>query len=289
MLKYAVIIAAAAAMIMIVWPAIAGFFGDRPNEAQNLVEATSQTSNKAGTMGDSFSDVIPPHREPAPLSPQNGNVTPPAQAAIPGTEVDPAGTPETNGEPTPTPTPDPYAHSSEHAVRDAMEYLHRLQTEMNPTRTEYIEAVEQLERAWTPRYERAVDEYKRFARRIDHAADMANEYFPLQRRLTAETSNPQRRRVHELRDEAEYQAYLKWRDQAFDTQAQAYRIMLDLHDMNITITKQNLSAHFQAIYQDFQEIPIQITQLHEELARFQEESARIQSQFGINPDVDLDE
>ena len=57
--------------------------------------------------------------------------------------------------------------------------------------------------------------------------------------------------------------------------------MLDLHDMNVIITKQRLSAHFAALYEDFQEIPPAITLLHEELDRFRQESEKIQQTFGV--------
>ena len=162
-----------------------------------------------------------------------------------------------------------------------MEYLNRLQTEMQPTQTEYIQAVEQLQRAWNPRYEQANDEYKRFARKIDHADAMAMEYFTVQQNLTAQIASPKDRRRAEAIDAAEREVYLDSRDQAFRTLGQAKLIMLDLHDMNLIIAKQSLSAHFAALYEDFQTIPPAITMLHEELARFREESDKIQQTFGV--------
>ena len=168
-------------------------------------------------------------------------------------------------------------------MRDAMEFLNRLQTEMEPTQTEYIQAVEQLQRAWTPRYKRANDEFKRFARRIDHSDAMAQEYFLVQQNLTVLISSPKDRRRAEAIDGTEREVYLDWRDQAFKTLGQAKLIMLDLHDMNIIITKQSLSAHFAALYEEFQTIPPAITMLHEELARFREESEKIQQTFGAAP------
>ena len=57
--------------------------------------------------------------------------------------------------------------------------------------------------------------------------------------------------------------------------------MVELHDMNIIITKQSLSAHFAALYEDFQTIPPAITLLHQELDRFRQESDRIQLTFGV--------
>ena len=140
-------------------------------------------------------------------------------------------------------------------MRDAMEYLNRLQTELESTPTEYIRAVEQLQRAWTPRYQRAVQEYKRFAYRIDRADAMANEYFEVQEKLTHRIVNGEDRRRAEAIDAAEREVYLDWRDQAFRTLGQAQGIMVDLHDMNVIITKQSLSAHFAALYDEFHTIP----------------------------------
>ena len=283
MLKYALIAAAVAAVLGIGWPAVSGVFGDGPNEATQLVEATERTNNKAGNLNDSFTDIIPPapprgpgasqFSQPAQLSGESAGPEHPAQ---PGAGA--------AGQTLPEPAPDRYAaytHPSEHAVRDAMEYLNRLQTELESTPTEYIRAVEQLQRAWTPRYQRAVQEYKRFAYRIDRADAMANEYFEVQEKLTHRIVNGEDRRRAEAIDAAEREVYLDWRDQAFRTLGQAQGIMVDLHDMNVIITKQSLSAHFAALYDEFHTIPPAITLLHEELAKFRDESDRIQQTFGV--------
>ena len=279
MIKYALMAVAAAAVIGIGWPLASAAFGGGPNEATRLVEATSRTNNKAESLNDSFTDVIPP--APRRANPQE-NLAPGGFAPAPDPQA--GGQQNPGAAPQPSPTPDKYAqyeHPSEHAVRDAVEYLNRLQTETNPTQTEYIQAVEQLQRAWNPRYNRAVDEFKRFAYRIDHANDMANDYFKIQENLTAQIASPKDRRRAGAIDAAEREVYLKWRDQAFKTLGQAKLIMLDLHDMNIIITKQSLSAHFAALYEDFQTIPPEITLLHEEMARFREESDKIQATFGV--------
>ena len=284
MIKYGMAVVGVLLVMGILWPVVSGVLGKKPNEATRLVEATERTNNKAESLNRSFTDVIPP-------APVRETYIPPALvpgAQAPGTQAtEAAGTPspqDPNQEgPVPTPTPDPYAHPSEHAVRDAMEFLNRLQTEMEPTQTEYIQAVEQLQRAWTPRYKRANDEFKRFARRIDHSDAMAQEYFLVQQNLTVLISSPKDRRRAEVIDATEREVYLDWRDQAFKTLGQAKLIMLDLHDMNIIITKQSLSAHFAALYEEFQTIPPAITMLHEELARFREESEKIQKTFGAAP------
>ena len=284
MIKYGMAVVGVLLVMGILWPVVSGVLGKKPNEATRLVEATERTNNKAESLNRSFTDVIPP-------APVRETYIPPA--LVPGAQAPGAQATEASGTssprdpnqegPVPTPTPDPYAHPSEHAVRDAMEFLNKLQTEMEPTQTEYIQAVEQLQRAWTPRYKRANDEFKRFARRIDHSDAMAQEYFLVQQNLTVLISSPKDRRRAETIDATEREVYLDWRDQAFKTLGQAKLIMLDLHDMNIIITKQSLSAHFAALYEEFQTIPPAITMLHEELARFREESEKIQQTFGAAP------
>ena len=298
MIKYGLIAAFIALAGSIAYPALSGAFGGGPNEATRLVDATERANNKAENLNDSFTEVIPPappprtasgtggampgetaRRDPGnapggvPAGGMGGGARPPGQAPGPGT-------------PQPSPTPDkyaPYARPSEHAVRDAIEFLNELRNDPDiaPSRTEYIQAVEMLEHAWAPRYARAATEYKRFAYRIDHADNMAARYFKVQENLTAYIANPKDRRRAEGIDAAEREAYLKWRDQAFRTLSQAKSIMIELDDMNIIITKQNLSAHFAALYEDFQTIPPAITLLHKELDRFREESERIQQTFGV--------
>ena len=301
MIKYILMSIAAAAVIGIAWPLIGSITGRAgPNEATQLVQATERTNTKADSLNDSFTDVIPPApRRMAPMTARSmvnpvshptgdARRIPKGQAPGPSGQETTAGTAAGTGEgePEPSPTPDkyaPYEPASAHAVKDAIEYLNRLQTEMEPTQTQYILAVEQLQRAWEPRYERAVDEYKRFAYRIDHADLMANEYFDVQKKLTAQIVNKKdKARAKEI-DLREGEVYLDWREQAFKTLGQAQLIMYDLNDMNVIITKQRLSAHFAALYEDFQAIPPAISLLHEELARFREESDRIQKTFGAKP------
>ncbi len=283
MLKYALIAGAAAAVLAIAWPLMTNVFSGGPNEATQLVEATGRTNNKAESLNDSFTDIIPPApvRQAAPFAlPASGETAPTGsaqQTPNDGATTGPGGI-------SPSPTPDKYAayeHPSEHVVRDAIEYLNRLQQELEPSPTEYIQAVEALKRAWAPRYHRAADEYKRFAYRIDQADAMAADYFQVQQKLTNQIANREDRERARLIDAKEQEVYLNWRDQAFKTLGQAQLIMIELHDMNIIITKQSLSAHFAALYEDFQTIPPAITLLHQELERFRQESDRIQVTFGV--------
>ena len=262
--------------------------GDNNSEATELVEATTRTNNKAESLNESFTEVIPPAPrtyEPEYALPANpdANTAPPPPPDYSGGYYQP-GPPAPPGEG--NPESDPYAeyeHEGDHAVRDALEYLNQLQLETQPTPNEYILAVEQLQRAWNPRYESALHEYKRLAYRIDHADAMAEEYFEKQQNLTSHISNAEDRARAENIDIAEQRIYQDWHNQAFKTLNQASLIMTELRDMNIIITKQNLSAHFAALYEEFQAIPPEITRLHEELSRFREESNRIQETFGVNP------
>ena len=302
MIKYGLIAAFIALAGSIAYPALSGAFGGGTNEATRLVDATERANNKAENLNDSFTEVIPPAPPPRPTSGTGGATPGDTARKNPGSGPGgaPGGVPAGGmgggarppqqapgpGTPQPSPTPDkyaPYARPSEHAVRDAIEFLNELRNDPDiaPSRTEYIQAVEMLEHAWAPRYARAATEYKRFAYRIDHADTMAVRYFKVQENLTAYIANPKDRRRAEGIDAAEREAYLKWRDQAFRTLSQAKSIMIELDDMNIIITKQNLSAHFAALYEDFQTIPPAITLLHKELARFREESERIQQTFGV--------
>ena len=293
-MKIVAIALIAFAVIGLAFPLARAAFGSGSNEATELTDATERTTNKAGSLNDSLSDVIPPATSLTSARgsiPHNPNRPAQANPSLPqqntsGPSLDPGREPIPAAPPLPTPTPDkyaPYDDPADHAVRDALEYLNRLQTELEPSPTEYIQAVAALQQAWTPRFERANDEYKRFAWRIDHANNMADEYFATQEALTRQIVNQQDRHRAKQIDTAEYEVYLDWKHQAFKTLAQATTIMVDLRDMNVIITKQSLSAHFAALYQDFHEIPPAITQLHQELQKFREESDRIHRTFGVQP------
>ena len=307
MLKYGLLALGIILLGFAIWPMATSAMGDRPNEATRLVESTERTSSNAESLNSAFSDVIPPSNGGRNVPPPSQYPAPPQPYRQPGeygeggygqgygdgghgpaAGMGPEGNVQAGQGLTPTPTPDPYAHSSEHAVQEAMEFLNRMQTEFEVPQTEYVLAVNQLKAAWAPRYQSAVAEYKLFAKRIDHADRMANEYFNVQRSLTAQYTNPAKRRKAELNDLQEYEVYRDWRDQAHKTQSQAYFIMTKLHDMNLDIAKLQLSSHFAAIYQDFQTMPPEITMLHEELAEFQRESDNIRTRFGFT-DVEEDE
>ena len=268
MIKALLIAAAVASTVGVGWPMATSAFGGGDNEATRLVEAADRTQNKAQAVGESYGHVIPP--APAQIPGQASSQAAPGQS-------DNAGT---NPQETPEPTPTIELTPGEHAVKDAMEFLNRVHTELNPTDTEYIRAVESLKRAWAPRYARAVDEFRRFETRIEHAEEMAFEYLEIQQRLTNNIQNSEMRLTFEERDAVEQRVVLDWINQAKEILAQARAIKANLDDMNISITKLELSATFSSVYEGFHRMPIAMTMLNTELGRFQEESERIYQTFG---------
>ena len=261
MIKPLIGVAIAAVGITVVGTLIAGMMsGD--NEASRLVEATDRTNHQAGDLGTSYTEIVP-------ITDEEGNpVTPDPDEQ----EVDERY--------------EQFTSEAEHEVRDAMEFLQRLQTEAGPVpQTEYIKAVQQLKSAWQPRYDKAMADYKVFAYRIHHAEEMAQEYFLVQARLTNRIINEEQRRQAEIQDFQEREVYLTWRTQAHATLATAQLIKQDLDDLNVMITKLELSANFAALYQDFRELPPSLLALHAEIDRFKDETQRINNTFGAGAEI----
>ena len=263
MLKLALLLAAIAATVGIGWPLASSVAGGGGNEATRLVEAADRTQNKAQSLSRSYNDVIPPQDS--------------LFASLVNPNEEAADNPEAaEEEPTPTPTLTP----SEHAVKDAMDFLNQVQQELEPGDTEYLRAVNQLKAAWDPRYAEATDEFRRFKRRVEYAREMSAEYVEIQERLTANISDRQvRERLRET-DALERQLIAEWMGQANGVLAQAEAIKVNLDDMNIQITKLELSATFASVYEGFNRLPLALTSLNDELDIFERETERIYKTFG---------
>lgn len=231
--------------------------------AEDLVHATSSTTTKASDLGSSFTRVVP------------NNAVPPPGAPLPPDDL--------TGEPAAA-EPDPYAayaSPSDNAVSDAVALLARMHDELDGVpNTDFKIATDNLTEAWTPRYQAASHEYLRFQYRLDHAHDMAIDYFDVQRKLTSHVHDPEERQRLEINDYAEWETWQAWRAQAELTLRKATKIMHDLEDMNIKIHKLALSANFAAVYTDFQEVPIAISALHRDLEQFQIQTDQITATFG---------
>ena len=292
----------------IAWPIIGAVAGGG-NEATRLIEATERTETKAKDISSSYNDLIPPAspgtfaptgaarsappqdvapqgQQPGTPSPTTADVSNSVRAPAGGAPVSapvrgaPVAAPVEDTEAAAEPTRDPRMSQSEHAVADAMEFLARVDQDLAPYDTEYTLAVDRLKRAWTPRYNRAVEEYRRFEERVEHAEEMAYEYLELQYSLTGTIRNPELRRTHEERDAHEQVVVLEWINQANTVLGQARLIKTQLDDMNVSITKLELSATFSAVYDGFLQMPFAITLLNDELSRFHDESEIIYQTFG---------
>jgi hypothetical protein len=287
MVRYALLLAAMAAVLGIAWPLGSAAFGGGGNEATRLVEAANRTQQKGESLKLSYNDLIPPDVSPfASLAGSGGSPSGdsggPSDSGGSPSSGDSGGSPSGNGgaeeDPKPTipftPTP------AEHAVQDAIELLQRAQQAQNPDSSEYLQAVNQLKAAWGPRYAKAVDEFRRFKHRVDHAEEMSTEYLEIQARLTDNISDQQvRERLREV-DALERELIAEWIAQANDVITQAEVIKVNLDDMTIRITKLELSATFSLIYEGFQEMPLALTALNDELGRFERETERIYQVFG---------
>ena len=229
---------------------------DVDNQAEKLVEAAGLANHQAGDLGDSYHRIVP-------ITDEEGNFV--AQQ-VPEADDDPY---------------EQYASAAEHEVRDAINFLNELLDETGtPPQSAYLAAVNQLQAAWSPRYERAARDYKVLAHRVHHTEKMAANYFTHQAKLTLAIANADTRERADANDELERDAYLSWRDQAARTLTQAALIKQDLDDMNIVIVKLQLSANFATLYEDFQELPQSMMTLHADIAEFQRQSDEITATFG---------
>lgn len=235
---------------------------DGPDEAEALTAATDATARKAGDMATRFGEIVP-----------DG-----AAGDGRGKAADPS---ETGRETYPSSRAAEYGRdATDHAVAAALRELAILDAGAGGVnRDERVIAVENLRDAWEPRYRQAEEEQRRLALRVEHADRAAARYFEVQEGLTGQISDPEARLRAERDDRAEREMYRRWREQAGRTMDQADRIMVDLRDMDIRITKQVLSANFAAVYQDFQEVPAAISALNQDLERFRARSEEISATF----------
>ena len=246
-------------------PAFAGQWSQSRGEGKALSEATGATMRQAGDVGKSFGSLIPASAEAAAKEDSDASA-------------------QDGPEP-----PEISEHSAEagddvqHEVAAALAALAAVDTGRGDVATdERVAAIENLRDIWSPRYRQAEGEHRRLAYRIEHADRAATQYFSVQTELTGYLKNLEERRQAEASDRVEMEVYQQWSAQANRTLNQADRIMDDLHDMDIRITKQLLSASFASVYQDFLELPIAIRDLHRDLEQFRIRSEDIGATFDQN-------
>ena len=261
LLTIGAVVASAVVIGSLIMPALA----DHGNDAEALTAATDATARKADDLSDSFGAVVPDRVETA-VRPDS------AHHSEPRLETQPPGHVARYDD-----------DDMDHAVAAALRELAALDPEVGGVNgDERVIAIENLRDVWAPRYQQAAEEHRRLAYRIEHADRAAGRYFDTQAELTRQISNHEDRLRAEQGDRAEREIYRRWREQAVRTMAQADRIMVDLRDMDIRITKQMLSANFASVYHDFQEVPAAIGDLHQDLAQFRARSEEISATFGGN-------
>ncbi len=244
----------------VVMPVMADHWKDSGDEAQNLVSATKTTARKANELGASFGRVVSVQAEDAGLAAADDGAQPDGGATL---------------------HQDPYGGPNDRAVATALAELASVGA--TPAVTggdERVIAIENLRDAWTPRYRQAEEELRRLALRIEHADRAADRYFDAQSSLTRGISNTEGRLRAERADRKEREIYRQWREQAGRILAQADRIMTELRDMDLRISKQLLSANFASVYGDFLEMPTAISDLHRELEDFRSRSGEISAALG---------
>ena len=252
----------AVVIVSVALPVFAGQWSQNPDEGRALSEATGATMRQASDVGKSFGSLIPAS----------------AEAAV---QEDSDVSAQDRPEP-----PDSSDHPAEagddiqHEVAAALSALASVDTGRGDVATdERVAAIENLRDTWSPRYRQAEEEHRRLAYRIEHADRAAQQYFSVQTELTGFIKNREERRRAEASDQAEMAVYRQWQAQAYQTMNQADRIMDDLHDLDIRMTKQLLSANFAAVYRDFLELPVAINDLHRDLEQFRIRSEEIGATF----------
>ena len=255
---------------------------------EKLKNEVSRTQRTAQNLDDRFIDIkppVPPNMVNLSSPDTTGSATNPALPnANPPTHLPQSDLPASQVE-EPTIDPDKYGESnspSDDYARESMERISEIEEELEIQATEYVHEVERFYAEWSERYESAVQEHKRFTWRVARADEVAEEYFEIQRNLTAMMPNIERQAYFQQKDQEERELFREWQLQAYDILARSNLIMDELRQMNLEITKQALSANFAALYQDFHEVPLAITSLHQELDLFRLRSEHLEQRFAAS-------
>ena len=269
----AVVVVGSVALPLVAEPIVGG----ERDEGADLAEAAGAAMRQANDVGHSFGRLIPARAEAAGEGDGDGRVR------------------EEPGSPPVSDRADGPDDDARHEVAAALAALasvdggqadidahDRINANNRIDAHERIAAIEALQDAWGPRYRQAEAERRRLAYRIEHAERAARRYFQTQTELTGRIKDPAERSHAQAADLAEKHVYARWRDQAHRTRAQADSIMNDLHDLDVRISKQLLSANFASVHRDFLELPIAIGDLHRDLERFRIRSEEIGAAFGGN-------
>ena len=256
------IVVAAVVLGSVALPVVADQWSDNRDEGKDLAAATGATLRQASDVGNSFGSLIPASAEAATAGDSNAS----AQDGLEPSDA--------------SDDPVEAGDDVQHEVAAALAALASVDTGRGDVATdERVAAIENLRDTWSPRYRQAEEEHRRLAYRIEHAERAATQYFSVQTELTGYVKDREQRRRAEANDRTEMEVYRQWRAQAHQTMNQADRIMDDLHDMDIQITKQLLSANFAPIFSEFMKLPLSVSDLHRDLEQFRIRSEEIGATF----------
>lgn len=169
------------------------------------------------------------------------------------------------------------AHGSE--VQRAFALMQRY-AEMSDGNDEYVKAARRLKEAWEPLFLRAYADYNAMNADIEAAKKTALIYFARQTMLTQEINDPAFRAELEAHDERERLVFANWEAQADGVAESAYEMMRDIEDIDVFITKANLSAHFPALRDSANKMPASMIRLNGQLADFREATKALSETIG---------
>ena len=220
-------------------PAFAGQWGENSDEGRALSDATGATMRQASDVGNSFGSLIPASAEAASEGDDDVSV-------------------QDSPEPPDAPNNPVQADDDvQHEVAAALAALASVDAGRGDVATdERIAAIENLRDTWSPRYRQAEEEHQRLAYRIEHADRAATRYFSVQTELTGYIKNRDERRRGGSQRPGGNGGVPPVASPGTPDHEPADRIMDDLHDMDIRITKQLLSASFASVYQTSWSCPL---------------------------------
>ena len=253
------------------------------NIASQTVKATEQAKEQVDVMMNTFTKMSP--AAPANAAPQKGANEPPAvaDAQEPNPQQPGGATVSTRDADVDadaegfTPKADS-PHSSE--VQEAFALMQQFAEGGNLHNDTFVAAARQLKDAWEPLFEQSYRDYEEMNIRITLAKETAEEYFAQQSRLTNSINDPAFRTEMVAHDVKEREIFTNWSVKADEIAASAYEMMQDMEDVNVFITKANLSAHFAALQKSTSKLPVSMIHLNEQLNEFRSATHELTQTIG---------
>ena len=252
---------------------------DENSAAKLTVEATNAASEQVGTMMDLFREMSPTGSKVY-ASTANANTAASggasANGAVPAKVVNENAPPSEAGEGAesqPEAAPDiwpsdAYISETPSEVQKAYGLMKQYSDEGGVENDKLVKAARDLREAWEPLYVQAHKDYKLLNSRIELAKSTSAGYFAQQSSLTSAINNDEFRKRMQESDRHEQEIFEAWVTKADDIAALAYDVMEDMQDVNIYITKTNLSAHFAALQSATGSLPTSLEQLELQLEDF---------------------